>query len=168
MKSGIGRIIAFLDRKAEEIVGVCLLSAVVSLIFVGVAMRLVMKIGIPWQEELSRILYVLVVYIGASYGIQDNDHIRITFLYNLFPVRLKSILRIITDIVWVAFNVLVFVISIRVLKQMIEYPAPTGVIGIGLHYVFGIIPVSMVLITFRVIQKFVRDSRDGKLFIVTT
>ena len=47
------RVLRFIDEKFEEIIGVAVLAAVMTLIFIGVVMRLVFRSGLPWQEELD-------------------------------------------------------------------------------------------------------------------
>ncbi len=163
----MGKIIRVLDKKSEEVAGVIILGSVIFLIFIGVFMRLVFKIGIPLQEELSRMLYVILIHLGASYGIRDNDHIRITFVYNKFPEKGRVIMRIITDAIWAGYQIMIIILSIRVFRDMAEFPGYTGVMKLPLHWVFAIIPISFTLITFRLIQKFIIDYRSGDLSIRT-
>ena len=47
------KLLHFLDERFEEVIGVLLLTVVVSLIFIGVVLRLSFNTGIPLQEELS-------------------------------------------------------------------------------------------------------------------
>jgi TRAP-type C4-dicarboxylate transport system permease small subunit len=163
-QSQIRKILTFLDEKFEEIIGVILLAFVVTIIFIGVVMRLGFTSGLPWQEEISRILYVLVIYLGASYGIKDNDHIRVTFIYNMLPKKLRGIVHLLTDLIWIAFNLCIFLFSLDVLQNMLQFKAYTAVLGIGLHYVFGIIPFSFLLITFRIIQTMITRLQSGEYF----
>ena len=153
-----------LDEKFEEVIGVFLLAIVVTLIFVGVVMRLGFTSGLPWQEEISRILYVLVIYLGASYGIKDNDHIRVTFVYNILPKKLRGIVHLLTDVIWIVFNIIIFLFSLQVLQNMLQFKAHTAVLEIGLHYIFGIIPFSFLLITFRIIQMMIKRLKSGEYF----
>jgi len=150
------RILAFIDEKFEEIIGVIVLAVVVSLIFIGVVMRLLFKSGLPWQEEISRMLYVVVVYLGASYGIRSNDHIRINIVSNLLPNRARKILRIITDIIWAGFNFTVIIMAMQVYQKMQRFLGESAVLKIPLHMVFLIVPVGFALLTLRLIQTYIQ------------
>ncbi|MBC8452372.1 MAG: TRAP transporter small permease [Spirochaetes bacterium] len=161
------KVLGYIDKNFEEFIGVILLGFVILIIFVGVLMRLILKSGIPLQEELSRMLFVIIIYLGSSFGVRDNDHIRITFVYNKFPAKGRIILRIATDIIWIAYQIMVVILSIDVYIQMAEYPGYTGVMGLPLHGVFAIIPVMFTLVTFRVIQKFFRDFKQKSFEIET-
>jgi len=148
------KILTFIDAKFEEIIGVIVLAVVVSLIFVGVMMRLLFKSGLPWQEEISRILYVLVVYLGASYGMRSNDHIRINIVSDLLPPQARKVLRIITDIIWAGFNITVIIMAMQVYQKMQRFLGESAVLKIPLHVVFLIVPIGFVLLTLRLIQNY--------------
>ena len=156
------RILTFIDEKFEEIIGVIVLAVVVSLIFVGVMMRLLFKSGLPWQEELSRMLYVLVVYLGASYGMRSNDHIRINIVSDLLPPRARKALRVITDIIWAGFNITVIIMALQVYQKMQRFLGESAVLKIPLHVVFLIVPIGFALLTVRLVQDYIRGRPLGE------
>ena len=149
------RILAFIDDKFEEIIGVTVLGVVVTLIFLGVVLRLILTSGLPWQEELSRFGFVFVCYLGASYGIKSQDHIRITFVADALPKGAQKVLRVITDIVWIGFNIFIVIISLNVYQHMRNFRGESGILKIPLHYVFLTIPVGFALLTLRLIQQYI-------------
>ncbi len=150
------RVLRFVDDKFEEILGVLALTVVVSLIFVGVVVRLTVSSGIPWQEELSRILYVVVVYLGASYGVKSRDHIRVTILAEYLPPRGRRVLAAATDVVWIVFNLVVAKLAIDVFRSMSRFSGRSAVLDIPLQYIFLVVPFAFVLISFRLVQRWFR------------
>ncbi len=150
------KLLHFLDERFEEIIGVVLLTVVVGLIFIGVVLRLSFNSGISYQEELSRMLYVVVVYLGASYGMRSQDHIRVVVIFNLFPAYLQKILRIITDMIWLFFNIVIIIYALKVHQTMVQFPGYSAVLQIPMHYVFFIVPVGFFLMSLRLIQDYVK------------
>jgi TRAP-type C4-dicarboxylate transport system permease small subunit len=150
------RILKFIDDKFEEVIGTAILGVVVTLVFLGVVLRLVFTSGLPWQEELSRFGFVFVCYLGASYGMKSDDHIRITFLSDALPARARTILRVITDIIWIAFNVFVVIVSIDYYLRQKDFLGLSGILKIPLHYVFLTIPVGFSMLTLRLIQQYIQ------------
>jgi len=150
------RILKFIDDKFEEVIGTAILGVVVTLVFLGVVLRLVFTSGLPWQEELSRFGFVLVCYLGASYGMKSDDHIRITFVADALPEGLRKVLRVITDIVWIGFNVFVVIVSIDYYLRQKDFLGLSGILKIPLHYVFLTIPVGFAMLTLRLIQQYIR------------
>ena len=150
------RILKFIDDKFEEVIGTVILGVVVTLVFLGVVLRLVFTSGLPWQEELSRFGFVFVCYLGASYGMKSDDHIRITFVADALPKRVRKILRVITDIIWIAFNVFVVIVSIDYYLRQKDFLGLSGILKIPLHYVFLTIPVGFAMLTLRLIQQYIQ------------
>lgn len=148
------RILKWIDDYFEEVIGVTMLAVCLSLIFIGVVMRLVFKSGIPWQEELSRVLYVLVVYLGASYGMKTQDHIRVTFVLEMMPKRMKSVMLILTDLIWAGFNVLVVIISFGIYPKLRRFFGESAVLKIPLHWIFLTVPIGSLLVTLRLFQQY--------------
>ncbi len=146
------KVLQFINDRFEEVIGISGLAVTVTLIFIGVVMRVGYKSGIPWQEELSRILYVLVVYLGASYGIKSDDHICVTFMVRKLTSKGQRVLRNITDILWILFNLAIVGLSLDTYGRMQKTLGETAVLMIPLHYVFLIIPVGFILLTVRLIQ----------------
>ena len=150
------KILHFLDERFEEIIGVVMLTVVVGLIFIGVVLRLSFNSGIPWQEELSRMLYVVVVYLGASYGMRSQDHIRVVVGFNLLPAYLQKILRVMTDMIWLFFNIVIILYALKVHRTMVQFPGYSAVLQIPMHYVFFIVPAGFFLMSLRLIQDYVK------------
>jgi TRAP-type C4-dicarboxylate transport system permease small subunit len=152
------KILQFLDDNFERYIGVALLAFVVVLIFIGVLLRLGFNAGIQWQEEITRIFYVLIIYLGASFGVKSNEHIRVTFLQEMLSDRWKRTLDIGIDLIWIAFNSVIFIISLQYLQTMSKFPAKTPALSIDLRWVFGIIPFTFALTNVRLIQLFIQKN----------
>lgn len=153
------RILRLIDKNFERVVGGVCLAVVVILIFIGVAMRLLFNAGLPWQEELSRVLFVLVIYVGASYGARRNEHLRVTLLHNLLPEGWRRWLDAINDLAWIAFNILVVWYSAKSLfGPMSSFVAYSAYLGMDLRIPFAIVPLLTVLQTYRLIDNFWRRS----------
>lgn len=156
------KLLHFLNERFEEVIGVVLLGVVLGLIFIGVLLRLFFNSGISSQEELSRMLYVVVVYLGASYGMRSQDHIRVVVVFNLLPAYLQKILRVITDAIWLFFNTMIILYALKVHQTMVQFPGYSAVLQIPMHYVFFIVPVGFFLMSLRLIQDYAKLLIPGR------
>jgi TRAP-type C4-dicarboxylate transport system permease small subunit len=157
------RILRVLDEKFEEVIGVVLLGTLITLIFINVILRVFFTSGFSGQEELSRIFYVLVVYIGASYGIRSNDHIRVNVIVEILPPKAQKVLGILTDIIWAGFNIAIIIISMDLYERMQSFSGKSAMFDIPLHYIFLTIPAGFALLTFRLVQSYFRpDWKEGQ------
>ena len=156
------RILKFIDDRFEEIIGNALLAVVVTIPFLGVVLRLIFHSGLTWGEEVVKYGFLWVCYLGASYGIKSNDHIRITFVSNALPEGARKVLRVITDIIWIGFNILIVVFSADYYLRQKNFLGLSGTLYIPLHYVFLAIPVGFGLVTLRLIQQYILRLIKGR------
>lgn len=147
-------ILRWLDENFERVVGGISLGLVVTLVFIGVVVRVLFNAGIPWQEELSRVLFVFSLYLGASYGVRNSDHIRVTVVRDLLPPKYRRYLSMLTDIMWMGFNVAVIWYCCVSLVKMSAFPALSAYLGMDTRIPFAIIPVLTGLQTVRLVQFF--------------
>jgi TRAP-type C4-dicarboxylate transport system permease small subunit len=63
-----------------------------------VLFRYVLAISVPWTEELSRILFILSMFLGIAIAIREKQHIVVNFLFNKLGTRSQAIGHIVFDI----------------------------------------------------------------------
>ena len=153
------RALTLIDQRFEELLGGILLTIVVLLTFVGVVARLAFSSGLPWQEELTRMLFVLMVYLGASYSVMKSDHIRVTLLLNYLPQKAVRALERLSDVAAIGFHLTMFWLAGKEVMKMASFPASSGVLKVPLYLVFAIVPTMFLLMAFRQAQKLWRERR---------
>lgn len=79
-----------LAKKAEEFISSMLLLVVVLLVFLTAIGRWV---GLPvaWSVNIAQLLFVWVIFLGASQALRNGKHIGVDVLTNLLPARLKKL-----------------------------------------------------------------------------
>ncbi len=109
-----------------------------------------------WTEELSRWLFVYVVFFGASRGVYARDNIAIDTLVTRFPPRVKAITNIFVDVVMLVAVVLVVYVSLRGMPFVARQRGAT--LPFPLLYLHGVIPVSCSLMALRLFVITVTDT----------
>jgi TRAP-type C4-dicarboxylate transport system permease small subunit len=104
-KSRLGRAFDWWIERGLAVVfiGFTLLS------FLQVVARYVFGHPITWTEELSRYLFVWVVFVGAGVAERDRAHITLDFLTSRFPPRLNYWLGLANGVLCIAMVVTLFV-----------------------------------------------------------
>ena len=72
---------------ALRLVIALLLAAMVILIFGNVVMRYALNSGITMSEELSRLAFVWLIFLGAALALRDHAHIGIDTLIRSLPPK---------------------------------------------------------------------------------
>lgn len=55
-----------------------------------VLFRYVLKISVPWTEELARILFIMTMFLGIAIAIREDEHIVVDFLFKKLNRRLQA------------------------------------------------------------------------------
>lgn len=103
-------------RKADDIlVKVCnvfllfTMLAMVGLIVWQVVARYVLKISVPYAEELARLAIVWCIFIGGAIGVRKNEHAYVEALVKVFPPFLRFACKLLTYVLMVIFCVILII-----------------------------------------------------------
>jgi len=86
-----------MKRALEYLAGILLFFMFLTTFFQVLA-RSVFQISAVWSEELARLSFVCMVFIGAAVLIKDDGLIRVTSLIDRIGKRPAVVLRVITDL----------------------------------------------------------------------
>jgi TRAP-type C4-dicarboxylate transport system permease small subunit len=75
---------------------ICLLTIVVC-IFGQVVSRYAFGKPLVWVEEFSTYCFIWSVYLGAAYALIKGRHIRVTTLFEKFPLKMQKVLTVLTS-----------------------------------------------------------------------
>jgi TRAP-type C4-dicarboxylate transport system permease small subunit len=84
--------------RALEAVLVGILAVMVLIVFGNVVLRYGFGSGITVTEELSRLLFVWLIFIGAIPVMRQHGHLGVEFLVGALPPQGQRICRIVSDV----------------------------------------------------------------------
>lgn len=145
------RLFKLLDN-IESYICQILLSFFVVILFLQIALRVCFNYVIPWSEEISRFAFVWFVFFGAAYAARLAAHNRVMIQFKLFPKLVQDIAMIVTDLIWICFNLVMIKKSIEVIQDLTEFPYHSPALEWSMAYVYWIFPISFGLMTLRIIQ----------------
>jgi len=82
---------------------VACLAAMVVLLFGNVALRYLFNSGINASDELSRLAFVWLIFLGAVLALRDHQHIGVTMLVQRFGPRARKLVHVVCQLLtlWV-------------------------------------------------------------------
>lgn len=161
MKDSLKPALRFIDRNFEEIVcGICLCT-MASCVMVQILLRYAFSAAAPWAEEVAVYSMIGSVYLGACLAVRDRAHIRVAFIYNMLPDKLRLWTVVFADILWLLFLCLVFSQSFILVKFLFNTVHISPGLGIEQKWPQSVIPLSILLMIFRVLQVYWRWIKDG-------
>ena len=148
----------------EEIFCVVCMATMVVCLTLQVGIRIVSGSALAWTEELSRYAFLWTVYIGAAFIAKRNAHVRITAQFLPMPLWARFIFRLLADAVWVAFLVYMARQSWISIESSLEFPEISPTLHIVKAYVEMIIPAGFALMSWRIVEDYLRRLRSGTLY----
>ncbi len=124
--------------KSLDVFSVILLVCMSLLVIINVGMRFLLNSGIVFSEELSRFLFIWVVYIGSIIAVRDDSHIYVDFMRKKLPSKLQFVLKIICEIAMILGCTLFFLGSIDLTEVNITDHSPVAGISLGFVYFAGL------------------------------
>lgn len=97
----------FLDTifKGVEILIAFFLTVMIILVFMNVVFRYLFSRGFAWSEEIARLCFIYLVYLGSIGAMRDNQHLIIDSILSRVPVIAQRIIYFLVQvgIIWLMF-----------------------------------------------------------------
>ncbi|PKL27574.1 MAG: hypothetical protein CVV46_10805 [Spirochaetae bacterium HGW-Spirochaetae-2] len=146
-------------RLEEFIEGICFI-----LLFFTVLMQIFFRIKFIsstisyspiWTEELSRWLFVYIVFFGASQGIYHREHIGIDLFIVKTPILIQRIVILLVDTIMLAACVILVYYGFKNMpfarmQRPLTLPFTNGAL-------YGVVPISFILMSIRTAFNIMQD-----------
>lgn len=136
-------------REFEKVVSCTLLIVVLLVLTWQVFTRYAFSDPSTWSEEISRYLFVWVIFLSGSYAVQENAHIRIDSVVHLWPVKIRKWVLLLGDCIWLAASVAILIISYRWVKMQAGMGTVSIVLDQPMWYFFAAVPAGYALLIIR-------------------
>lgn len=157
--------IRFLDDHIEEVLLVFLLAGMSLIIGLQVFMRYGAQSSLSWSEEVARYMFIWLIYVGISYGVKKERHIKIDAVANLFPGKTKIYIFILSDIIFMIFSMVVLLKSVDVAQIIFQLGQTSPSMGFPMGFVYIAVPFGFTLVLIRLIQSIVTRVRSLRVLL---
>ena len=130
----------------------------VLIVFVNVIGRFFFQAGITESEELSKILFVWISFIGIILCFHEDKHICVDILLNVLPEAPKKIVNIVANLLEDAILGIIFYYSINFV--LINRGVLSPLTKIPVTLIQAIVPASMLIMLFMNLGKLVKLVRS--------
>lgn len=148
------RILKWLDMNIEAVFMITFLGLASIFIFVQVIARYVFESSFSWSEEVSRYMFIWLIYLGISYAVKTDSHIRVDMLLtrDWLSETKKKILCIFADIVFLLFSLCVAHVGFKVAHLIARRGQITAATEIPMWVIYLAVPVGYSLCSVRLVQ----------------
>jgi TRAP-type transport system small permease protein len=113
-------------------------------VFLGVFSRYVMARTFTWYDEIARLLFVWIVFLGAAVGVRRAAHFRLHLVVDRFPPGLRRATELVGVLVLMGFGLLLIQQGWK-LVELGQFQR-TPVMGLSKQYVYASVPAGGALI----------------------
>lgn len=146
---------------ALEVLVVANLATMTFLVFLNVVLRYAWNSGITLSEELSRILFVWLTFLGAVLALARDEHVAMHLFVDKMPPRLRAYWPLMIDALLLALSVLLVAGCGQLVMQNMSNKMPISGIPTGVNYLaallmallFCVILLSRMVLRFMVIKQ---------------
>lgn len=157
------KLLQWVDLKLEVFIGALFLALMVVFTSLQIAGRYLFEKPLPWTEEMTRYMFVWMVFISIGYAVKTGEHIRITFVRSMLKPKGRLILDIICNILCFGFSVICTAEGYKLLSTIRQGGQTAVSLPIPMWLLYLVMPLGFLLVCIRLIQstfKTVGDIRN--------
>lgn len=149
MKDGKFDLKTFLNNIELYVATICFFILTIMLTL-QVISRYALRHSFTWMEEFATIMFIWMIYLGISAAVTHRKHLRIDFLLNMMPFKIKRAMLILSNIIFALCNVYIAYIMTDVIRLLGK--SMTTMLRLPQGLVYSIIPLSLLLACVRLVQ----------------
>ena len=147
------KVLKFIDEQFEKWFLIASLIVMVLVTFMQIVLRW-FNAATVWAEEFSRYVMLYQVWVGASYAVHEDAHIRITALIGKLSVGRRRGMDLVVLTLWLTVEGCVLVGKIAAMGQV------SSAMRIPMTIPYASVPIGGALMTARLVQKIVERLRN--------
>jgi TRAP-type C4-dicarboxylate transport system permease small subunit len=129
-----------------------------SVMLYDVVMRYVFNLPTVWAQETCEYMMVFLTFIGLAETQKQNAHIRMDYLYAMFPETLQRGLNFFFHFLSALFAVLIFASSFKMTLLGLQYGSRSNsLMETPLFLMYAIVPAGMILLLIQSVIDIVKS-----------
>ena len=99
-------------NKVFDIFGIIAFVGMMLVVLMQITCRFLLKVNVPWTEEMSRLLFIFLCFLGTAIAFREKEFIVIDFLIRKIDNSFKKYLSILISLFTFSFFVVVLLGSL--------------------------------------------------------
>lgn len=139
----------------EEYFLVSSLILTVGLIFIQVVMRYIFKNSLTWSEEAARYIFLWQIWVGASYAVKKNKHLRISILKDKLGEENGFYFELVSHLLWIVFTLFLVFYGYTLANNIFTRGQLSPAMRMPMGYAYLSVPVGCSMMLIRLIEKII-------------
>ena len=122
-----------------ELVCLLLMLTLVGDIFLGVFSRYVMQATFPWYDEVARLCFVWMIFLGAAVAVRRGAHFRVHLFVDRLAPRAQRVVEVVVTLIVMAFGLVLVAGGLRMAP--IAHRQLTDALELSMLWFYAALPV---------------------------
>ena len=136
---------AFIFTRIVNVLIIGLSVSFVVLMFASVINRYFLRLPIPWSLEILKLLFVWLMFIAGSAGVERDSHVGVKWLENRLSPPNKKALIITRDVLLIIFLLVILSAATRITWHVYTTGQLTGYLRAPYTYWYLAMPIGFIL-----------------------
>jgi len=137
--------------KGLERLNATLLFLMFAITLFQVVARMILKVSSVWSEELARLIYVCIVFLGAAIVTREEEHISVIIFQERLPALFRHWLYLLTRVIMIPFTLVLIAGAFINMKANLEVHAST-MDWLSMGYIYLVILISGVIMFWYIVK----------------
>lgn len=139
-----------------------LTALLVIVVSITVFARYSLQTGFLWAEEVSRLIFVWVVFLGSYLAMRRKAHMAIDLAWSMSPPILRSAMTVVGGICSLAFLALIVYGGTLLLSIALEFERTTPILRISAAWGYASVPVAATFMFLELLNSLLKQVRVYK------
>ena len=153
------KVLKFIDEQFEKWFLIASLIVMVLVTFMQIVLRW-FNAATVWAAEFSRYVMLYQVWVGASYAVHEDAHIRITALIGKLSGGRRRGMDLVVLTLWLLFALWLTVEGCVLVGKIAAMGQVSSAMRIPMTIPYASVPIGGALMTVRLVQKIVERLRN--------
>ncbi|HOI93989.1 MAG TPA: TRAP transporter small permease [Syntrophobacter fumaroxidans] len=148
-----GKVLDAVDR-VVSFISAAFIAVMVSILFYAVVMRYVLHSPPEWSIEITRFMFVWMVFLAAALVSRDDTHLNIGLFIDWLPARFKKPFRVLNLALSLLFCGVLIYQGIKIYPKVAQATSPT--FGVSMGWLYLPLTVGSALMCLFIVENIVR------------
>lgn len=146
-------------ERGAVIIGSAAMACLAVAVIVLVASRYLFGVSPFWSEEIVRIFLLTAVFLGAGVSVRGRRHIRVEFLTELLPPRVRAVWYLLLDLATLGL----FGLLVWTGLEAVEFNASqrTVALQVPLSWIMWLVPAGFALGAIFLVEEMLEGRKRG-------
>ena len=128
-------------------------------VIMSVFLRYFFSFSFRWVDELTRYLFIYIVFLGIPIAFRQKCHVRIQFFASFFTKKIKYLVSIFSDLLILVTLLYIGNSTIKMIIGLLGQTLSPG-LKLPMKYVYFAVIISFILLTIEIIRRFISRYKE--------